>query len=62
MLSARCVQARDNVALFLSWVRKLGVDEAVMFETNDLIEGHNLKNVLYCLMEVGARPAWVHAG
>lgn len=45
-------KARDNIAQFLGWAKSLGVDEAVMFETSDLVEKHGIKNVLYCLMEI----------
>eukprot|EP00050_Salpingoeca_kvevrii_P019472 m.86366 g.86366 ORF g.86366 m.86366 type:complete len:1054 (+) comp8429_c0_seq1:217-3378(+) len=45
-------QARDNVANFIEWVRRK-VPQAVLFETIDLVEGKNEKQVLYCLMELG---------
>eukprot|EP00047_Mylnosiga_fluctuans_P004079 m.232584 g.232584 ORF g.232584 m.232584 type:complete len:1689 (+) comp12383_c0_seq1:42-5108(+) len=43
---------RDNVSRFIEWVRKLGVDEAVLFEADDLVGHKNEKNVLYSLMEL----------
>ena len=50
-------QARDNIALFINWLKGLNVDSAVLFEPKDLAE-HKLrpdfeKNVLYSLMELG---------
>ena len=39
--------ARDNVATFVAWTRWLGVDEAVLFEADDLVQRKNEKNVLY---------------
>ena len=39
--------ARDNVANFILWARSLGVDAAVVFESDDLIARKNEKNVLY---------------
>eukprot|EP01147_Barroeca_monosierra_P009165 gene9166-1457_t len=44
--------ARDNVSTFISWARGLGIDKAVLFETSDLVERKNEKNVLYSLMEI----------
>lgn len=40
-------QARDNVAVFIDFVRQLGVNQIVMFETADLVEDHSEKQVLY---------------
>eukprot|EP00045_Choanoeca_perplexa_P013807 m.158188 g.158188 ORF g.158188 m.158188 type:complete len:1377 (+) comp16461_c0_seq1:123-4253(+) len=44
--------AMDNVACFVAWCRYIGVDDAVLFEPEDLVRHKNEKNVLYCLMEV----------
>ena len=45
-------QARDNIAVFIQWARALGLDQAVLFETDDLVKHNSEKQVLYCLMEV----------
>ena len=37
LTSAGSQYARDNVAQFIDWARALGVPQAVMFETNDLV-------------------------
>eukprot|EP00042_Codosiga_hollandica_P059247 m.908496 g.908496 ORF g.908496 m.908496 type:complete len:2276 (+) comp60102_c0_seq5:98-6925(+) len=44
--------ARDNIARFIQWCRVLGVASEVLFESNDLVESRNTKQVLYCLLEV----------
>ncbi|EDQ90370.1 uncharacterized protein MONBRDRAFT_32092 [Monosiga brevicollis MX1] len=44
--------ARDNVACFITWCQSIGVDDAVIFEPEDLVQHKNDKNVLYCLMEI----------
>lgn len=44
--------ARDNLAGFIKWTRHRGIKESVLFETSDLVERKNEKNVLYCLMDV----------
>lgn len=40
-------KARDNVSNFIKWARGLGIDSAVIFESDDLVENKNEKNVLY---------------
>ncbi|XP_040605265.1 GAS2-like protein 2 isoform X2 [Mesocricetus auratus] len=51
-------QARDNISNFIQWCRKeMGIQEVLMFETEDLVLRKNEKNVLLCLMELGRR-AW----
>ncbi|XP_066119469.1 GAS2-like protein 2 [Saccopteryx bilineata] len=51
-------QARDNVSNFIQWCRKeMGIQEVLMFETEDLVLRKNVKNVVLCLLEVGRR-AW----
>ncbi|KFO34360.1 GAS2-like protein 2 [Fukomys damarensis] len=51
-------QARDNVSNFIQWCRKeMGIQEVLMFETEDLVLGKNVKNVVLCLLELGRR-AW----
>jgi len=46
--------ARDNIANFIDWCRhEIHVPESVMFETNDLVQRLNEKNVILCLLEVG---------
>ncbi|XP_008846351.1 GAS2-like protein 2 [Nannospalax galili] len=51
-------QARDNVSNFIQWCRKeMGIQEVLMFETEDLVLRKNVKNVILCLLELGRR-AW----
>uniref|UniRef100_A0A2I3LR85 Growth arrest specific 2 like 2 n=1 Tax=Papio anubis TaxID=9555 RepID=A0A2I3LR85_PAPAN len=51
-------QARDNVSNFIQWCRKeMGIQEVLMFETEDLVQRKNVKNVVLCLLELGRR-AW----
>ncbi|XP_005402942.1 PREDICTED: GAS2-like protein 2 [Chinchilla lanigera] len=51
-------QARDNVSNFIQWCRKeMGIQEVLMFETEDLVQRRNVKNVVLCLLELGRR-AW----
>jgi hypothetical protein len=49
MVVAGSFQARDNVQNFIQWARGLGIDDVILFETNDLVERKNEKNVLYRL-------------
>lgn len=44
--------ARDNVHNFITWCRRLGIFECLLFETEDLIMRKNEKNVILCLLEV----------
>ncbi len=46
-MCAGTFQARDNVALFIQWARSLGLDQSILFETDDLVKAKNEKNVLY---------------
>ncbi|XP_057570635.1 GAS2-like protein 2 [Hippopotamus amphibius kiboko] len=51
-------QARDNISNFIQWCRKeMGIQEVLMFETEDLVLRKNVKNVVLCLLELGRR-AW----
>ncbi|NWU95079.1 GA2L1 protein, partial [Upupa epops] len=48
--------ARDNVSNFIRWCRHdLGIQDVLMFETNDLVLKKNEKNVVLCLLEVARR-------
>ncbi|XP_072921805.1 uncharacterized protein gas2l1 [Hemitrygon akajei] len=48
--------ARDNVSNFIDWCRHdLGIQDALMFETNDLVLRKNEKNFVLCLLEVARR-------
>ena len=38
--------ARDNIHSFIVWSREFGVPESALFETEDLVAGKKLKNVL----------------
>ncbi|XP_028664288.1 GAS2-like protein 2 [Erpetoichthys calabaricus] len=50
--------ARDNVSNFIAWCRQeLGIQDVLMFETNDLVLKRNEKNVVLCLLEVARRGA-----
>ncbi|KTG43212.1 hypothetical protein cypCar_00009688 [Cyprinus carpio] len=48
--------ARDNVSNFIGWCRQeLWIKDVLMFETNDLVERCNEKNLVLCLLEVARR-------
>ncbi|NXX73557.1 GA2L1 protein, partial [Urocolius indicus] len=48
--------ARDNVSNFIGWCRReLGIQDVLMFETNDLVLKKNEKNFVLCLLEVARR-------
>ncbi|ETE61462.1 hypothetical protein L345_12784, partial [Ophiophagus hannah] len=48
--------ARDNISNFIQWCRQeLGIQDVVMFETNDLVLKKNEKNFVLCLLEVARK-------
>ncbi|CAM5160732.1 unnamed protein product [Eretmochelys imbricata] len=48
--------ARDNISNFIQWCRQdLGIQDVLMFETNDLVLKKNEKNFVLCLLEVARR-------
>ncbi|XP_072736742.1 GAS2-like protein 1 [Ciconia boyciana] len=50
--------ARDNVSNFIQWCRQdLGIQDVLMFETNDLVLKKNEKNFVLCLLEVARRAS-----
>ncbi|CAL8115638.1 unnamed protein product [Orchesella dallaii] len=50
--------ARDNVHNFITWCRKLGIFECLLFESDDLILRKHEKNVILCLLEVARRGSY----
>lgn len=51
-------QARDNVANFINWCRRIQILDCLLFETEDLVARKNEKSFILCLLEVaryGAR-------
>ena len=44
--------ARDNVHNFITWCRRLGIFDCLLFESDDLILRKNEKSVILCLLEV----------
>eukprot|EP00054_Salpingoeca_dolichothecata_P025513 m.179229 g.179229 ORF g.179229 m.179229 type:complete len:1661 (+) comp25383_c0_seq3:120-5102(+) len=42
----------DNAGQFIRWTKAYGVEEAVIFNSTDLVKRENEKQVLYCLMEL----------
>lgn len=49
--------ARDNTANFISWCRKYKIEEAILFESDDLVMHKDEKSVVLTLLEVARRVA-----
>ena len=49
--------ARDNTANFINWCRKYKIEEAVLFESDDLVMHKDEKSVVLTLLEVARRVA-----
>ena len=52
--------ARDNTVNFIQWCKKLGVNEEVMFECNDLVQQEDEIRVILCLIDVSRHAQKVH--
>ena len=46
---------RENVKAFIDGARLLGVPDAENFDTGDLFDGSNMKQVMICLHSLGRR-------
>ena len=49
--------ARDNAANFITWCRKYKIEEAILFESDDLVMHKDEKSVVLTLLEVARRIA-----
>lgn len=45
-------QARDNIANFIDWCKRIQIHECLLFETEDLVGRKNEKSFILCLLEV----------
>ncbi|XP_073994113.1 growth arrest-specific protein 2-like isoform X2 [Rhodnius prolixus] len=50
--SRRSFFSRDNMDKFIQFCKQLGVHQNLLFETNDLVQQNQPRNVVLCLMEV----------
>ena len=59
MRESQLFRSRENVQLFLSWCRSQNISEAILFESNDVVEvdegREGSREVVICLMEIARR-------
>lgn len=59
MKESQLFRSRENVQMFLSWCRSQNISEAILFESNDVVEvdegREGSREVVICLMEIARR-------